>query len=214
VEEPIYPRRAATALAFVVALLCGSAVAVSPSVAAPRNDPTYVTSLHVESDSALQYRSIIDLKFDEPVSTKLADNYAKRLANPLEPVNASPQLGPEYLSCGGSGRWPDNNGSLTLQYTCSTRDSLAWSYVISAPVQAIIVSNVAERGLDWWVNGVAKPRNAPHNVVKSYLFHGTMTGATRGTTVDYQDYMTFRHNLGSGGTGSITWAGRVHTLAN
>jgi hypothetical protein len=28
-------------------------------------------------------------------------------------------------------------------------------------------------------------------------------------TVTYQDYMTFRHNIGPGGTGSITFAGSV-----
>ncbi|WP_328989547.1 hypothetical protein OG394_25255 [Kribbella sp. NBC_01245] len=209
----MYPRRVATALTFVAALLCGTATAVSPSAASTQSDPVHVNSLHVESESTLQYQSTIDLKFDKPVSAELARTYAKRLANPVQPVN-SPAIGPEYISCGGSGRWSDTNGSLTLQYTCSTRDSLAWSYRISAAVQAIIVSNVAERGLSWWVNGVEKPRNAPHNVHKSYLFHGTMTGATRGTRVEYQDYLSFRHNLGGGGTGSITWAGRVHTLAD
>ena len=57
-------------------------------------------------------------------------------------------------------------------------------------------------------------KNAGHYVPDYYQFHGTMTGATRGTRIDYQDYMTFRHNIGPGGTGSITWAGRVNTLAN
>ncbi|GAA3100754.1 hypothetical protein GCM10010530_26400 [Kribbella aluminosa] len=207
------PRRAAAAFAFVAALLCGSIAAVPTSVAAPYSDPANVSTVHVESSSAPQYRSSIDLKFDQPISVQAANGYANQLADSLRPVKAAPQLGPEYISCGGSGKWSDTNGSLTLQYTCSTVDRLAWSYAISAAVKAIIVSNINEQGLDWWVNGVKKPRNAPHpSVPKEYLLHGTMSGATTGTQVDYQDYITFRHNLGGGGTGSITWAGRVHTL--
>lgn len=206
--------RAATALVFVSALLGGSIAAVPTSTASVYSDPGNTSSVHVKSSSAVQYQSSIDLKFDKPVSVKVADSYVQRLANAIRPVEAAPQLGPEYLSCGGSGKWSDNNGSLTLQYTCSTTDRIAWSYRISPQVQAIIVSNISEQGLDWWVNGVKKPRNAPHNVPKDYLLHGTMSGATRGTQVDYQDYITFRHNLGGGGTGSITWAGRVHTLVD
>ncbi|MEU4391970.1 hypothetical protein [Kribbella sp. NPDC023855] len=203
-------QRATTAFAFVATLLLGSVTAVPASVASPQSDPTNVSSVHVESDAAKQYRSTIDLKFDKPVSSKLADTYAKKLASEIAPA----QLGPEYISCGGNGRWSDTNGSLTLQYTCSTTDRLAWSYAISSAVKAIIVSNVTEQGLDWWVNGTKMPRNAPHVVPKDYLLHGTMSGAKRNSTVDYQDYLTFRHNLGGGGTGSITWAGRVHTLAD
>lgn len=81
-------------------------------------------------------------------------------------------------------------------------------------MRAIVVGNVNETGLRWWRNGAAMPQNSPHLVPANYLFHGSMTYATRGSTIDYQDYMTFRHNVGPGGTASITWAGRVHTLAD
>jgi hypothetical protein len=62
-------------------------------------------------------------------------------------------------------------------------------------------------------NGVEMPRNQAHPVApEDYLFHGTMTGANPNNRIEYQDYMSFRHNVGPGGTGSIAWAGRVTPL--
>ena len=100
----------------------------------------------------------------------------------------------------------DSNGRLHLARFCSLRQ-LRWDYRISAAVQAVIVSSVNETGLWYWINGVRQPRNAPHVVGKSYLLHGTMSGVDTGERVEYQDYLTFRHNIGGGGTGSITFAG-------
>ncbi len=125
------------------------------------------------------------------------------------------RLGPTYISCEGSGNRSDSNGTLSLQYACiSSSGTLAWGYRISPAVRAIIVSNVSESGLRWWRNGVSMPQNAPHVVPKDYTIHGSMTPTYNNNRVEYQDYMTFRHNVGSGGTGSITWAGRVTTLSD
>ena len=55
-------------------------------------------------------------------------------------------------------------------------------------------------------------QNRPHVEAKDYIFHGNMRGANPGSKIQYQDYMTFRHNIGRGGTGSIFWSGEVHTL--
>lgn len=84
---------------------------------------------------------------------------------------------------------------------------MPWGYEISAAVQAIIVSNVKERGLSWWRDGAFAGQNSPHTVPGDYHFHGNMSPVYSGNEVDYNDYFTFRHNIGSGGTGSISLAG-------
>ncbi len=74
------------------------------------------------------------------------------------------------------------------------------------------MGNITETGLSWWRKGAAMPQNAPHVVPPSYTLHGSMTPVPYNSRVEYQDYITFRHNVGSGGTASVTWAGRVTTL--
>jgi len=55
--------------------------------------------------------------------------------------------------------------------------------------------------------------NSPHpETPKDYTLHGNMRGATPNSKIQYQDYMTFRHNVGPGGTGSIVFSGEVTTL--
>jgi hypothetical protein len=158
------------------------------------------------------FGSTMVLKFDTPQSsTRVMREMTSR--QPTGVLQA--QLGPQNIDCEGSGNWSDSNGKLSLQYTCnSSRRTgyLAWGYRISSGVKAIITGGVSERGLSWWRNGVAMPSNAPHpGVSKDYVFHGTMTGANSNMDITYQDYLTFRHNVGGGGTGSIAWAGKVHT---
>ena len=97
--------------------------------------------------------------------------------------------------------------ALAIAYYCggSVR-TLPWGFQISYATQAIIVSNVTERGMSWWRNGSFAGQNAPHTVPKDYQFHGTFNPVYAGNDIDYSDYMTFRHNVGSGGTGSLTVA--------
>ena len=176
-----------------------------------------VKSIQIKSSApGGQLDTVVTLTFDKPVDAGHAAQYSRQLTNSATSVmTATGQLGPAYISCGGSGAWADANGSLVMQYTClSTRATIAWGFKISPALQAIIVGNVSERGLSWWRNGVAMPMNSPHAVPAYYQIHGSMTGANPNTQIDYQDYITFRHNVGSGGSGSITWAGRVHTLVN
>ena len=183
-----------------------------------------VDSLQVRSTSPDGlYTSTLTLRFDKPVDAAEAARMTRRLAatratstvTPKAAVRQQGRLGPAYISCEGSGNWSDANGTLSMQYTCpSGGGTLAWGYRISPAVQAIIVSNVSERGLRWWRNGTAMPQNAPHVVPDYYTIHGSMRPTYNNNRVEYQDYMTFRHNLGPGGTGNITWAGRVTTLTD
>jgi hypothetical protein len=205
---------ALTALVFalLLTLMAPEVARGNPAPATPdpggtvRSIQTHVISLDHQFDSTLT------LNFEKPIAKIQAAGYLQRIST-VEPA-VKIMLGPAYLSCGGSGKWSDSNGTLSLQYSCSSTDYLAWGYTISPAVKAIIVSSVTEQGLSWWRNGVSMPRNAPHVVPKDYLLHGTMSGATTNSTIQYQDYLTFRHNLGGGGTGSITWAGQVHTLSD
>ncbi len=45
-----------------------------------------------------------------------------------------------------------------------------------------------------------------------YTLHGTMNPVYVNDILDYQDYLTFRHNIGSGGTASVTFAGSVRLV--
>jgi len=116
------------------------------------------------------------------------------------------------LSCGNGLATSDSNGRLTLDYACHlTPKRLFWSYKLSATVRKIVVGPVSESGLRWWRNGASQPQNAPHVEGAAYLFHGTMKPVPLKSDVDYQDVLTFRHNIGSGGTARVVWAGSVVT---
>jgi len=56
---------------------------------------------------------------------------------------------------------------------------------------------------------VSMPQNAPHVEGAAYQFHGTMKPVPIGSILDYQDVYTFRHNVGSGGTAQVVWAGSL-----
>jgi hypothetical protein len=118
------------------------------------------------------------------------------------------------LTCGTSGGYADSNGLFTYQYYCSgSTRTIPWGFSLSASNQATVVGLVNETGLRWWCNGAFVGQNAPHAVPPSYQFHGTMNPVAAGCMIDYQDYMTWRHNIGSGGTAALTLAGTFY-LAN
>ncbi|EPE34283.1 hypothetical protein GLAREA_09977 [Glarea lozoyensis ATCC 20868] len=172
-----------------------------------------ITSITIPpSNTTNNYGETLKLDFDAPIDPGVVDESLKSLFKSEESTLVR-RLGPTYFSCEGSADYSDSNGKLSLQYTCSSKYYLAWGFRISAPVQKIIAGLVSERGLAWWRNGIKMPMNAPHPLVsKNYIFHGTMTGANPDTIVEYNDYITFRHNIGPGGSGSIYWQGKVHML--
>ncbi len=70
-------------------------------------------------------------------------------------------------------------------------------------------STINERGLAWWRNGTRMPSNTGHIVAPSYHPHGTMAPVYARNHVDFQDYITWRHNVGPGGTSALTFAGHI-----
>ncbi|MGH3796564.1 MAG: hypothetical protein ACRDSP_16945 [Pseudonocardiaceae bacterium] len=148
----------------------------------------------------------LTLRLDEPMPASEAATTARTLRQDMQAAAALTV--PDIMFCTTGRSYTDSNGTLNLARFCDLRQ-LRWDYRISEGVQAIIVSPVSETGLWYFINGVRQPRNSPHVEPRDYLFHGTMSGIDTGVTVDYQDYMTFRHNIGPGGTGSITFAGSV-----
>ncbi|MFF3754905.1 hypothetical protein ACFYYH_31415 [Streptomyces sp. NPDC002018] len=122
---------------------------------------------------------------------------------------AGRKKGPATLRCDKNPSWSDGNGTLHARFNCKY-GTINWGYKISTRVKSFITGNVNERGVSWWSNGKRKPKNAGHVVGKSYHFHGTLKPVKHADRVQFQDYMTFRVNIGGRtGTGSITWASDV-----
>ncbi|MBQ0983643.1 hypothetical protein KBZ10_03710 [Streptomyces sp. F63] len=117
--------------------------------------------------------------------------------------------GPAILRCGRNPRWSDTNGTLHARFNC-LYSTINWGFRISRRVQSVITGPVRERGVSWWRNGRAMPRNAGHVVGKNYLFHGTLKPVRHDDLVQFQDYMTFPVRIGGRpGVGSLSWAASV-----
>lgn len=100
------------------------------------------------------------------------------------------------LTCAaGDKTYVDQNLTMTVRNNCPYK-TVNWGMTINPSVRSIIVTNVSERGMDWWYNGVKKGRNAPHNVYKTYFFHGTFNPAASPGTVKMDDLMTFQVKVG------------------
>lgn len=166
------------------------------------------TSTIVIEDSKSVLRTVLRLDLDKPISVAEAKQISASLQQPLAVQAAAPPTG-DKLWCWGSIVDQDANGSFDIQYSCHSPRTLAWGWKLKPAVKNIVVGSVSERGLEWWRNGGFAGQNAPHVVPPDYHFHGTMKPVYRNDDVDYQGYITFRHNVGSGGTGSVSMAGSV-----
>jgi len=182
----------------VVAL---SLVLVAASSASADTTPQLVRVITVSTGS-----STLTLHLDNGIPASTASKVKQKLQQNVP--SAAAVRAADIMFCTTQRSYTDSNGTLHLARFCSLHQ-LRWDYRISAAVQAIIVSNVHEYGLWYWINGTRQPQNSPHTVPRDYLFHGTMSRVYTGQIVDYQDYMTFRHNVGSGGTGSIFFYGSI-----
>ena len=196
------------ALALSMSVSLSMLVAAAPPAKAATPLPQPVQVLEVVTE-----QGALTLKLDKPIPAKRAEQIKKGLQDGMKAgdkavVSASAD---PIMYCTTERSNSDSNGSFHLARVCSLRQ-LRWDFRISARIKAIIVSPVSETGLWYWINGVRQPRNSPHVVGKTYIFHGTMSGVDTGERVQYQDYMTFRHNIGGGGTGSITFAGVVRMV--
>jgi hypothetical protein len=192
---------------FAAALVAAGMPAV-PATAAGLGDQVREVTINAWPPSG---RSVLALRFDSPISRREADQITQRLRADrlIQPTTTRA----DYLSCEGSLTRTDNNGRFDLAFTCfSNYGTMPWGFKLSPAVRAIVVGAVTEDGLRWWRGGAAQPKNAAHVAPPDYHFHGTMKPVYKHNHVDYQDYLKFRHNVGPGGTASVTFAGGVDTL--
>ncbi len=128
--------------------------------------------------------------FDKEISQGEAERIRASLVGSAQQPALSPAaLNGAAMWCGSHISDGDTNGNFDIQYFCGSTRTLPWGFRIAAAIRAIIVGNVNETGLRWWRNGYPQAQNAPHIVPPDYQFH--------------------RHNVGPGGTGTLTFAGLV-----
>ncbi|BFU44701.1 hypothetical protein KRMM14A1004_29380 [Krasilnikovia sp. MM14-A1004] len=183
----------------IAALL--SAVTAAPAQAISRD--SRVKTLVIAANAGDSFHSTLRLNFDSPISQQQAAAITSAMAGPTVTPTG------ESMWCLGYISRNDANSTFYIQYNCGSPRTLTWGWKLSASLQSVIVSSVSEIGLQWWRNGAFAGQNAPHVVPKDYTIHGTMNPVYAGNDIDYQDYATFRHNVGTGGTGSVSWAGSV-----
>lgn len=111
------------------------------------------------------------------------------------------------LYCLASYAWSDSNGSFSLQHKCGG-STAPWGYKFSLSLRNIVTGYVFEHGMWYSVNGTGMGRGATHYVPDSYQFHGTFSRTNDYTRVRYDDYFTFRVNVGGRpGDGALSIAG-------
>jgi hypothetical protein len=149
----------------------------------------------------------VDITFDRPVSSTVAAGIREVAA--VEPAVRSTT--PERMTCGQEIVRSDADGGASLRYACYPQYAVInWFFRLSPALQATVVGTVDERGVSWWRNGVEQPRNASHpGIPGDYLLHGTLLKVWNGDAVDYQDYLSWRHNVGTGGRIAVVFAGSV-----
>jgi hypothetical protein len=124
------------------------------------------------------------------------------------PPTKSTKAGPsgERLLCNNYYSWSDSNGTFSLEHKCKG-NTAPWGFWLSKKLRSIAAGPVTERGMDWVRNGKKMARQSPHTVPADYVFHGTFSNSPDGTRISYDDLFTFRHNLGPGGTVTLSIAG-------
>jgi hypothetical protein len=138
-----------------------------------------------------------------------------------QPRTASNSTAPESgsnediqaISYGEEIPFSDENGTWQLRFQCFEEYGVVnWHFNFAPSVRSIAAGWATEDGLRWWRNGAEQPKGSPHFVPLDYTLHGTMSRVHVGDILDYQDYITFPHNLGGGGTASITFAGSIRLV--
>jgi len=195
-----------------------------------QNDATLVIDLDQpmapsEVDDALSEMGVdpATLTIDGAIATVVDDGAqtvtGRRSPNPPSNGNApggdpSTMAGPagENLYCLASYTWSDSNGSFSLQHKCYSTTA-PWGYRFSLSLRNIIYGYVSEKGMWYSVDGVSMARGAPHYVPDDYQFHGTFSRTNDYTRVRYDDYFTFRVNVGGRlGDGALSIAGNFRFI--
>ncbi len=204
---PIRPITSSTVRS--IAMLVAS-VAVGMLTIVAASTPAQAADLgKVSSISIKDTYSELTFAFDQPISAAEAKEIQTNMeirSSTVRPATAQP------VDCWTGGSFIDSNGSFSYQRRCNAVHTVLWGFQLSASNQATVVGLVNEVGLRWWCDYQYIGQNAPHTEPPYYLFHGVMNPVYTGTYVDFQDYLTWRHNIGSGGTASLAVAGTLYMV--
>jgi hypothetical protein len=116
------------------------------------------------------------------------------------------------LHCNVEYKFRDVSGEFGTQRACGIR-SAPWYFKIDSAWYASAASNVGERGMKWTRNGLTQPMMAPHNEPINYIFHGTFSNTGNDDWIWYNDFLSWRHNMGqAGGTITLEIGGSLHYI--
>jgi hypothetical protein len=111
----------------------------------------------------------------------------------------------QVLPCGTTNTFIDTNGTYTVQHACGSTTA-SWSYRLSTTACATAAGTVNEAGQTWALNGVTKPKQAPHpGVICRRVFHGTYNPACDGNSIAYSDVITWA--VPGGGVATLQYYG-------
>lgn len=112
------------------------------------------------------------------------------LTNPNRAATTAAAL--TTLRCGQERQLVDQNLTMRLRNQCPNFNSVNVDFTINKAVRSIIGSNVRERGIDRWYNGVKQSRLAPHPSQPSgYRWHGVLSAAKAPMTIKIDDHLNF-----------------------
>jgi hypothetical protein len=205
-EKPMRQRSHTSVITALVVVLIGLTTLTSEPESSTATGR--VERLTFATTTPYNLTTTVELTFDTPTDTHLATAIQQDLIRePLLQAQA-PQV--ERLPCQTHIVRLDRNGTINLQYSCfPAYAAVAWSFRLSPRVQATVVGQVHERGLEWWQNSTWRHRGAPHVIPPDYLLHGTIVPVWNGDIIDYQDLLSWRHNIGPGGRIAVAFAGSV-----
>lgn len=182
------------------------AFAGSAQSASSPSSTRHYTSAWQSPDGSL--RTEVTYTFDRPVDAAKIRRVAPAAGPVASSVSALGMPNGAVIACNRFYSFSDTLGTYTLQHACGGT-ATPWSFRLSGTVQATVVGTVNEPGMQWWVNGVPRPRQAAHPAVSpSYLYHGTYSSTRAGHGVAYADSFSYRHNIGSGGSATVRISGR------
>lgn len=115
------------------------------------------------------------------------------------------------LLCNKFYKYSDSNVSYTVQHQCGGK-TIPWGIKLSPALCAAATSNVTEAGQIWARNGKTQPKQAGHNVVCSYQFHGNYSNSPDGTHIAYSDVLTWR--VAGDGTATLQVYGSFTATGN